>query len=207
MGSRLRPLALALAITASATAPFAWAADDAGRKPINPEVVVIISLDGAKPELVEGYLRSGTLDRNTGLGRLKKHGVVARQNITVTPSVTAVAHIAIATGSTAAHNDIPANTFHPVAATIATSISGFAAPIGGYELSPLAPSPSPTAEPLWVRLRNAGKEVVTATWPGSDGADIRISNTLVQAATPTRTVRLHRALRRVRRSRRARASR
>ena len=189
MESRLRPVALALAITAAATATFAWAADDAGgrRRPINPQVV-IISLDGAKPGLVEGYLRSGTLDRKTGLGRLKKHGVVARQNITVTPSVTAVAHIAIATGSTAAHNDIPANTFHPVAATIATSISGFAAPIGGYELSPLAPSPSPTAEPLWVQLRNAGKKVVTATWPGSDGADIRISNTLVQAATPIRTV-------------------
>ena len=114
MESRLRPVALALAITAAATAPFVWAADDAGgrRRPINPQVV-IISLDGAKPELVEGYLKSGTLDRKTGLGRLKKHGVVARQNITVTPSVTAVAHIAIATGSTAAHNDIPANTFHP----------------------------------------------------------------------------------------------
>src|SRR5262249_51380212 len=42
-----------------------------------------------------------------------------------------------------------------------------------------------------------GKKVVTATWPGSDGADISISNTppgitppvntLVQAATPIRT--------------------
>src|SRR5262249_19559628 len=131
----------------------------------------------------------------TGLGRLKARGVVAEQNITVTPSVTAVAHIAIATGSTAPHNDIPLNTFHPVVAAIGTSISGFAAPIGGYQINPLGPSPAPTAEPLWVRLRPAGKKVVTATWPGSDGADISVSNTppgplpvntLVQAATPTR---------------------
>src|SRR6267142_5356759 len=116
-------------------------------------------------------------------------------NFAVTPSVTAVAHVAIATGSTAPHNDIPLNTFHPVASQIGTSISGFAAPIGGYQLSPLGPSPAPTAEPLWVQLRRAGKKVVTATWPGSDGADISISNslpgtpavsTLVQAATPTR---------------------
>src|SRR5262249_57579154 len=94
-----------------------------------------------------------------------------------TPSVTAVAHIAIATGSTAAHNDIPLNTFHPVASQIGASLSGFGAPIGGYQLSPLGPSPAPTAEPLWVQLRRAGKKVVTATWPGGDGADIGISNT------------------------------
>jgi hypothetical protein len=28
--------------------------------------------------------------------------------------------------------------------------------------------------------------VVTATWPGADGADIRINNVIVQAAQPTR---------------------
>ncbi len=80
--------------------------------------VVLISLDGAKPELIERYLRRGVLDWNTGLGRIKKFGVSAAQNITATPSVTAVSHIAIATGSTAPHNDISANTFHPVAGPI-----------------------------------------------------------------------------------------
>jgi hypothetical protein len=187
----LRALALA-AIFAIVVTPLARAHHDEAHRQ-----VVVISLDGAQPDLVEHYLKTGVLDRKTGLGRLKTRGVVADQNITVTPSVTAVAHIAIATGSTAPHNDIPLNTFHPVASTIATSISGFGAPIGGYRLSPLGPSPAPTAEPLWVQLRRAGKKVVTATWPGSDGADISISNsppsttppvfTLVQAATPTRT--------------------
>ena len=148
--------------------------------------VVLISLDGARPDLVERYLKDGTLDKRTGLGRLKAHGVVAEQNVTATPSVTAVSHIAIATGSTAVHNDIHANTFHPVGATIGTSISGFAAPIGGYQIDPLGESATPTAEPLWVQLRNAGRKVVTATWPGSDGADIRISGALVQPATPKR---------------------
>src|SRR5262245_56263237 len=178
----LRALALAAVFAGAVTPSLARAHHDESHRQ-----VVVISLDGAQPALVEHYLSNGVLDRKTGLGRLKARGVVADQNITTTPSVTAVAHIAIATGSTAPHNDIPLNTFHPVAATISTSISGFGAPIGGYKLSPLGPSLAPTAEPLWVQLRRAGKKVVTATWPGSDGADISISNTLVQAATPIRT--------------------
>ena len=37
-----------------------------------------------------------------------------------------------------------------------------------------------------MRLRQQGRKVVTATWPGGDGADIRINNVVVQAAEPTR---------------------
>ena len=182
---RPRLLALVVLLAIATVARPAWAGDDDERAERAPQVVVI-SLDGTRPDLVEDFLEERVLDRKTGLGRLKTHGVVAKENITVTPSVTAVAHIAIATGSLAAHNDITANTFHPVAATIGTGISGFAAPIGGYRLSPLGPSPTPSADPLWLRLRNAGKKVVTATWPGSDGADINVAGTLVQAAVPTR---------------------
>src|SRR5262249_22036481 len=80
------------------------------------------------------------------------------------------------------------NTFHAVAAPLSATISGFAAPIGGYQLNPLGPTPEPTASPLWVALRQKGGKVVTATWPGGDGADIKINNVLVQAAKPTRTV-------------------
>jgi predicted AlkP superfamily pyrophosphatase or phosphodiesterase len=188
VASCLLAFALAAAPAAAQTlTPFDALPDDDDRRGRSrgPQVVVI-SLDGAQPDVIERYLKTGVLDKKRGLGRLARHGVVAEQNITATPSVTAVSHIAIATGSTAPHNNIPANTFHPVAAPIGTSISGFAAPIGGYRISPLGPSPAPTAEPLWVQLRRAGKEVVTATWPGSDGADIRITGTLVQAATPTR---------------------
>jgi predicted AlkP superfamily pyrophosphatase or phosphodiesterase len=147
--------------------------------------VVLISLDGAKPDLIKKYLEQGVLPDDGGLARLSR-GVVARQNVTATPSLTAVAHIAIATGSTAVHNDIPSNTFHNVAAPIAVGASGFAAAIGGYRITPLGPSPDPSADPLWVQLRGQGKKVVTATWPGADGADIRINNVVVQSAVPIR---------------------
>src|SRR5215475_10639474 len=150
-----------------------------------PPKAVLISLDGAKPDLIQKYIDDGVLPRNGGLAEVSR-GVVARQNVTATPSLTAVAHIAIATGSTAVHNDIPSNTFHNVAAPIGISASGFAAAIGGYRINPLGPSADPSAEPLWVKLRAQGKKVVTATWPGGDGADIRINGVVVQAAQPIR---------------------
>jgi predicted AlkP superfamily pyrophosphatase or phosphodiesterase len=154
-----------------------------GRK--SPQVVVI-SLDGAKPDFIKKFIDEGVLPRDGGLARLSRHGAVAMQNVTASPSLTAVSHIAIATGSTAVHNDIPSNTFEAIVAPISSSLSGFAAPIGGYRENPLGPSPRPTASPLWVQLRQQGKKVSTATWPGGDGADISINNTVVQPAQPTR---------------------
>ncbi|MEG4805651.1 esterase-like activity of phytase family protein [Microcoleus sp. ARI1-B5] len=137
--------------------------------------VILISLDGATASIVSSYLDSGVLDANKGLGLLKKQGVAAK-NETITPSLTAPSHIAIATGSTAANNDINSNSFHLVASPFNQNISGFAAPIGGYSVGIDGPveSQSPTAEPLWLNLRKSGKKVVTATFPGGDGADIRL---------------------------------
>lgn len=141
--------------------------------------VILISLDGATPRFVEQYLQNGDLPSNKGLGLLRAKGVRAVRNTTVSPSLTAVGHIAIATGSTAAHNDIAANTFHLVSSPINSSVSGFGAPIGGYCVScglggTPGESPLPTAEPIWAGLLAHGKKVVCATWPGGDGVDVMI---------------------------------
>jgi Type I phosphodiesterase / nucleotide pyrophosphatase len=107
---------------------------------------------------------------------LGNHGVVAERSITANPSLTAVSHIVIATGSNPARNDIPGNTFHLHASPFRVNASGFGAPIGGYTLHAQGAheAHSPTAEPLWIRLRSEGKRVVAATWPGADGVDVRI---------------------------------
>lgn len=151
--------------------------------------IVLISLDGAKPDLIEKYLKWGVLPRDEGLGELRRRGVVALQNVTVTPSLTAVAHIAIATGSTAVNNDIPANTFHVVAAPLTR---------GGFQRQPqrlrradrrlrhrsARPERSPDrgahmgaiAERRQIRRdRDMARRV--------DGADIRINNALFRATT------------------------
>jgi hypothetical protein len=41
-------------------------------KPVRKPQVVVISLDGAKPDLIERYLRTGVLDRRSGLGALAR---------------------------------------------------------------------------------------------------------------------------------------
>jgi predicted AlkP superfamily pyrophosphatase or phosphodiesterase len=155
-----------------------------------PPKVIVISLDGANATTVEQYLQSGVLPADGGLALLKNQGATASQNLTIVPSVTAPGHIAIATGSTAARNDVTANRFHLIVSNINSTVSGFAAPIGGYQLgTPPAPTTNPTAEPMWVKLRAAGKKVATATWPGSDGVNILepTSQALVQPVS-SRTV-------------------
>lgn len=138
--------------------------------------VIVISLDGATPPLVDRYLNSGAMNQKEGIGLLQSQGITAKQNVTITPSLTAPAHIAIGTGSNAARNDINANSFHLVASPFNQNISGFAAPIGGYSASIDGPldDHTQTAESLWIALRNSGKKVVAATFPGADGLDVKI---------------------------------
>ncbi|MDV2990970.1 MAG: hypothetical protein N4J56_000624 [Chroococcidiopsis sp. SAG 2025] len=151
-----------------------FAATPAVNKP-HPKIV-LISLDGATPPLLDRYFATGVLDKHKGLGLLQSQGLVAKQNQTITPSLTAPAHIAIGTGSTAARNDINANSFHLVASPFKQNISGFAAPIGGYSVGIDGPldDHTQTAESLWIALRNNGKKVIAATFPGADGLDIKI---------------------------------
>lgn len=61
----------------------------------NPPKVVVISLDGDTYSILKNYLDTNQLDPNTGLGLLRSKGVFA-PNTTITPSLTAPSHIAIA---------------------------------------------------------------------------------------------------------------
>ncbi|MDR9896367.1 alkaline phosphatase family protein [Aetokthonos hydrillicola Thurmond2011] len=153
--------------------------------------VILISLDGGTQYLANQYLSNNVLSADRGLGLLKSKGIVAQQNITCTPSLTAACHIAIGTGSTTARTDINTNTFKLVASPFNQTISGFAAPIGGYSVSGPSESPEPTAEPIWLSLQANGKKVVAATFPGADGVDITvpgITNSPIIQSSNKRTV-------------------
>lgn len=160
----IRLLAKAVILQTLLSATLGWAA---------PKVIVI-SLDGATPRILNQYLREGVLSRHRGIGLLAGRGIVADQNLTIAPSLTAPSHIAIATGSTASRNDILANTFHLVASPFTSNISGFGAPIGGYSIDGPAESTELTANPLWRVLRENGKIVVAATFPGADGLNVTV---------------------------------
>jgi predicted AlkP superfamily pyrophosphatase or phosphodiesterase len=138
--------------------------------------VIVVSLDSMNPAQVQKFIKQGVLSSNQGIGLIRKLGISAEQNVTATPSLTAVAHITIGTGSTAARTNVMANSFHLVASPFASNVSGFGAPIGGYDFNSgnAIESANPTAEPLWVALRNSGKKVIAATFPGADGVDVRV---------------------------------
>ena len=114
------------------------------------------------------------LPRRRGIGALRRQGFFAEQNIVIAPSLTAASHVAIATGSTAARNDVVSNTFHLVTSPLPATSVVSPRPIGGYSIDGPAESPNPTAFPIWHSLRAAGKIVVTATFPGGDGLDVRV---------------------------------
>nr|NCS16071.1 hypothetical protein [Microcystis aeruginosa G13-12] len=146
--------------------------------PLTPPKNIVLSLDGLTFRFVKEYLENGQLDANTGLGYLINKGIFLPATVT-TPSNTAPVHIAIATGSTAANNNINNNSFRLIRSpfVFGTNIRGFGAPIGGYD--PFHPDGAHeheatelTAEPVWVKLREAGKKVVSATFPGADGATV-----------------------------------
>ena len=153
--------------------------------------IIVISLDGATPRIVRDLLRKGVLPRNKGIGLLMRQGAFAEQNITIAPSLTAAAHVAIATGSSAQRNDVVSNTFSLVASPFASTVSGFSAPIGGYSIDGPGVSSDVTANPVWRALRENGKVVVTATFPGGDGLDVKVpglaNSPIVQPAS-VRTV-------------------
>jgi predicted AlkP superfamily pyrophosphatase or phosphodiesterase len=188
--STLATLALALSLN------MGIAPDSASAQPqpqsSHPKVI-LISLDGATPRLLNQYLEDGSIPQNEGLGLLKNKGVVADQNITCTPSLTAACHVAIATGSTSARNDINANSFHLIASPFNQNISGFAAPIGGYTFDIHGPTENaePTSNPLWLALRAQGKKVIAATFPGADGINVQVpglANSPIIQASARRTV-------------------
>ena len=117
--------------------------------------VIVISLDGNAQPTLAGYFADGTIPANQGLGILKAKGSYANSNLPITPSITAPSHISIATGASAAANDIFGNSFHLVSSPFTSNVSGFGAPIGGYKLAqptatpavPAAHATAPTAEP------------------------------------------------------------
>jgi predicted AlkP superfamily pyrophosphatase or phosphodiesterase len=58
---------------------------------------ILISFDGAQPEVIEKFLEQRQLPRNGGFAELIDKGTRARGMISVLPTLTATNHITIAT--------------------------------------------------------------------------------------------------------------
>jgi predicted AlkP superfamily pyrophosphatase or phosphodiesterase len=116
---------------------------------------ILISFDGAQPEVIEKLLEQKKLPPNGGFAALIDKGTRARGMTSVLPTLTATNHITIATGAFPERTNIPMNTFHDTQTALTATTSGFSAPIG--------------AETLWESAKRQGKKVITIAFAGADG--------------------------------------
>ena len=91
--------------------------------------VVVLSLDGAAAETIHRLWREGAFVEG-GFRQFFEDGQVAERLVPVTPTLTAVNHISLATGFAPEATGIVGNRFHPHgAASFLAAVSGFEAPI------------------------------------------------------------------------------
>ena len=76
----IRQLRNSFAIAATIAALFAGSA-------IGAPKVILISLDGATPRLMQQYISNNAILPNTGIRLLESKGVRAAQNLTINPSL------------------------------------------------------------------------------------------------------------------------
>lgn len=141
-----------------ADAPASAAAVPAVSDSAHPRKVILLSLDGASADVLQQLHKEGALSAG-GFERFYQEGQVADRLIPVSPTLTSVNHISLATGYPPAQTGIVSNRFHPFGASFLDTVSGFAAPIG--------------TETLWEALQRQGKRVGVVTWPGVDATSVR----------------------------------
>jgi predicted AlkP superfamily phosphohydrolase/phosphomutase len=135
--------------------------------PTRPRVV-ILSLDGARDDWVDGYLEDGTMPN---LAALAQRGARAESAQTIDPSLTAAAHVSIATGAYPNQTGQVSNRFH---------LSGD--PIHQYTDG--LEEPEMQVEPLWRTAMRNGLTTATVFWPGtSTGTLDRLADYTVGYAT------------------------
>ena len=138
-----------------AVSAFAAAWPASGVDPADPPAgrrVVVVSFDGAGGletgrRLAAGFFSSG------GFARAAREGEAASRMEIVTPSLTAVSHVALATGAPPSRTGIVGNTFHLAGTSLLERRRGF--------------DVDPETESLWEAAARQGKRVVSLGFPGA----------------------------------------
>lgn len=141
---------LAAALLSTPAGSFADSRRDSRSTP-----TIVVSFDGAQPEVIERMIRNGKLPWNGGFAKLIREGTKTDGMTAVLPTVTATNHITLATGAYVERTNIPGNTFHLTDTALTATTSGF-----GTEIE---------AETLWEAAKRQGKKVITIAFAGADG--------------------------------------
>jgi len=113
--------------------------------------VIVFSLDGARADLVDKFLADGTMPN---LANLAARGVKAEYTQTVDPSLTAAAHVSIATGAYPGKTGVVANTYRVPGQFIYQTTSGFSA--------------ASRVEPIWRTAMRRGLRTAAVVWVGTN---------------------------------------
>ncbi len=119
---------------------------------------VLVSFDGLGGVRLGQLLEAGRL-RAGGFDEFLERGVVAGRAVTVTPSLTSVAHVSAITGALPSRTGIVSNVFHRAGDPFGTTVTGFTTEIG--------------AETLWEAAIRQGKRVGVLVYPGADATSPR----------------------------------
>ena len=122
-----------------------------------PNRVLLVSFDGVGWDALSGDPGAGALG-SAGWNRIASEGVTARL-IPVSPTLTSVTHISMATGATPDKTGIVSNTMHLPGTPPNETEGGFEAEI--------------ETDAIWESARRSGKRVGVITYPGVDATSPR----------------------------------
>ena len=146
-----------------------------------PARVLLISYDGVGADAFQRHLDAGTF-RKDGFAVAATNGTRALRVIPVTPVLTSVAHVSIATGAEPSKTGIVSNTFHRPGDPIDQPARGFQEEID--------------VETIWEAAQRQGKKIGSMTYPGLDGEGPRRTADwgliYTEPLAPARVVELHR---------------
>ncbi|MCM3666222.1 alkaline phosphatase family protein [Mesobacillus subterraneus] len=117
----------------------------------NDNQVILISFDGMRNDLTRKYVKDGKLPH---IEEVIKDGTIAKYAKTVSPSLTAPSHAAIATGATPLKTSIVSNVWQEPDEGLTNKQDAF--------LSKLE------VDPLWVAARKQGKTTATVAFAGAN---------------------------------------
>lgn len=137
------PIIISFSMAISVT-QFTYAAESAG-------TISVISFDGMGYEDTQRYIKKGMMKN---LEEFAQQSAYASNFVTVTPSLTAPSHAAMATGAGPSKTGIVSNQFHSEGEKVKDGQSGFSQTLG--------------VTPIWKEARNQGKVTATVAFPDSN---------------------------------------
>lgn len=116
----------------------------------NNKKVILISFDGMRNDLMRRYVKE---DKLPHIKKVFKKGTIAKYSTTISPSLTAPSHAAIATGASPLKTSVVSNVWQQSGASLTNKKDAFLT--------------RPEVDPIWLEAKQQGKTTATIAFPGA----------------------------------------